>query len=65
MFGDGILKRRRPMENLFPAFTEIPLRAVGFQGAIQLILVAAVLIFRVRIPKPNKCSERRVEGCIQ
>jgi hypothetical protein len=53
------------MENLFPAFTEIPLRAVGLQGAIQLILVAALLIFKVRIPRPNKCSEKRVEGCIQ
>ena len=39
---------------LFQAVTAIPLCAVSFMGVIQLILIAAIMIFRATLPAPDK-----------
>lgn len=42
------------MEALYEGISAIPIKAVGLQGAILLVLVVAALIFKLRIPKPKK-----------
>ena len=42
------------MEFLCQAVTEIPLKAVSFMGAIQLIGIAAIAIFRAKLSVPAK-----------
>lgn len=42
------------MEALFHSFLEIPIQTVSMIGLIQLVLVTGVLMFKLRIPKPQK-----------
>jgi len=42
------------MKALYQSFIEIPVSAVSFQGLIQMIAVAGVVIFKILMPKPKK-----------
>jgi hypothetical protein len=42
------------MEVLLKDVLEIPIQAVGLQGAIFIVLVAVALIIRLKLPVPKK-----------
>jgi hypothetical protein len=49
-----LVKRRKLLEVLCEGFTKIGYLAMGLQGAIMFMLLAAVLIFRLKLPPPKK-----------
>jgi hypothetical protein len=42
------------MEPLYQSFLAIPIDAVGFQGMVQMVLIAGAVIFKLLIPAPKK-----------
>lgn len=49
------------MEFLYETFTSMPIQKVGFMGAVQLMAIAAVMIFRLRVPSPKQ-ARKQVRG---